>query len=318
VGILIPLVIRHKWLYAGVLLIMIAGGYDYYTHSGSSFRSVFNPVVNKYPAFIKGIKFRLSGKDRINHWYEAQLERVRRLHPLPELEGTVDIYSYNQSYLLATKNHWDPRPVFQSYAAYSPTLAAINEAHLLNASSPDNILFKVEPIDKRLPALDDGLSWPVLLNNYLPGNKESGLLLLKKKNSTNTRPAEVEIVNKSCALGEEVYLPDSPGLLFARIDARSSVLGKMISFLYIKHPLQISLSLDDGTQRTFRFISGMGKSGFLVSPLVENTDDFGSLFNKSDSLRGKTVRSFRIFALPGKRSEYWKDNYTFRLSKIIL
>jgi hypothetical protein len=316
IALLLPIIIRHRWLYPGVILILIAGGYDYYNHTGRSVGNIVNPVVNKYPVFIKGLGFRLSGKTKINRWYEAQLERVRKIHPMPLLEGTVDIYSYNQSFLLASNNHWNPRPVFQSYAAYSPELAAINESHLLSPSAPDNIIFKIEPIDKRLPALDDGLSWPALLNNYVPGKTEGGFLLLNKKNSTNTRPALVEIVNGSYALGEEVLLPDTSGLVFARIDARSNLLGRIISFLYLKIPLQINLSLNDGTQRTFRYISGMGKSGFVLSPMVENTNEFSLLFTNRDSLRNKSVRSFRIFTTENLK-KLWETHFTVRLFKIM-
>ena len=49
---------------------------------------------------------------------------------LPLLPGTSDIYSYEQTALIASGNTWDPRPVIQSYSAYGPSLARMNREHL--------------------------------------------------------------------------------------------------------------------------------------------------------------------------------------------
>src|SRR5260364_219639 len=72
-------------------------------------------------------------------------------------------YLFVQSVLLLTAgNLWSPRPVIQSHGAYTPKLARLNELHLLSERAPNNIVFKVEPIDGRLASLEDGLSWPIL------------------------------------------------------------------------------------------------------------------------------------------------------------
>jgi hypothetical protein len=277
---------------------------------------VANPIGKKYPDFIKGLSFRFSGKKKLKNWYDAQLARVRKDHPMPALQGSVDIYSYNQSYILATANKWNPRPVFQSYAAYTTALAKMNQAHLLGESSPDNILFKIEPIDKRLPALDDGISWPDLVYNYRVDTLWGRFLLLKKKNKLNTSPIKEQLFTKTCRLGEEVTLPDSAGVVFARIDAKSNFAGKIISFFYMLEPLQIAVTLQDGTQKNYRFISGMGRAGFIISPMIERTNELGLFFAHGDSLRHKAVRSFRIFA-PGNEKRLWKPEFSFQFSKVI-
>lgn len=91
----------------------------------------------------------------------------------PRLPGTTDIYSYNQTSLIASEMTWSPRPIFQSYSVFTAKMAEINSNYLLSENKPDNILFKIEPIDNRIPSMEDGMSWPILINHYQPVRLEN-------------------------------------------------------------------------------------------------------------------------------------------------
>ncbi len=82
------------------------------------------------------------------------------------LHGGADLYPVDQAVIIANTTRWDPRPVFQSYAAYTPFLAELNAAHLAGPSRPQTLLFRVAAIDGRFPALDDGPSWLSILSSY--------------------------------------------------------------------------------------------------------------------------------------------------------
>ena len=58
----------------------------------------------------------------------------------------------------------------------------MNEEHLRGETAPDNILFSVDPIECRLPSLDDGPSWPALFDNYTVAKTDTdyGLLYLRR------------------------------------------------------------------------------------------------------------------------------------------
>ncbi len=88
----------------------------------------------------------------------------RRL--LPPVEGSVDIYPFELSALFAHGFLWAPRPVFQSYPAYNAELDAFICGILEGPNAPQHVFFRVQPIDGRLPALEDAGSWPVLLSRY--------------------------------------------------------------------------------------------------------------------------------------------------------
>jgi hypothetical protein len=260
---------------------------------------------------IQGLRLHWSGADRKK--FADSLKVIRKQVPIPTLLGTTDIYSFDQSALLASSNSWSPRPVIQSYAAYTPRLAALNKAHLQGDKAPDNILFRIEPIDGRLPALEDGLSWPTIVTNYSLIEMRNDFAVLRKRAD---RPKEIPIKSlgtETHHLGEEVFLPKVTEPLFAEIEISPTLLGRIASLLFKTDQLRIFIHLTDGI-RDYRLVANMAKTTFLLSPLIENTSDFIllSAFGQQD-LPFKVARSIRISASGGK-SLFWHTAYSLKLS----
>jgi hypothetical protein len=232
------------------------------------------------------------------------------------VEGTTDVYSYLQAPLLASGRLWSPRPIFQSYQAYTPELVRLNADHLRGDRAPDNIAFRVEPIDNRLPALDDGLSWPLLMRNYsLTGNVDAFIYLKKKKSPPEDRPA-TEIYSGEHMLGSDVSVPETNEPVFAEIDVQPTLLGRLWTILYKPPDLQIFVSLANGRKMTYRFIRGIAKAGFVISPLVEDGNDFIALNTADrDALTTKRVKSFALSPVGGA-SLFWSNRYSVRLSTL--
>jgi hypothetical protein len=94
---------------------------------------------------------------------QANFDAMRRSEiartPLPQIGGTVDAYPTDVSALLSHGFDYEPRPVLQSYAAYTPRLSALNAAHLRGSRAPENLLLDIAPIDARLASMEDGASW---------------------------------------------------------------------------------------------------------------------------------------------------------------
>jgi len=88
-----------------------------------------------------GALLRVSQEEKLSDEYKASILQISKNYRLPLLEGTSDIYSYDQSYLIASGNRWNPRPIFQSYSAYTPSLAQLNKEHLLASNAPDHLFF---------------------------------------------------------------------------------------------------------------------------------------------------------------------------------
>lgn len=163
----------------------------------------------------------------------------------------------------------------QSYSCYTPELLELN-AKVLISDPPDFILWQVKEIDNRLPSLMDGASWPAVLGmyTYYPENKNN-ILLSKQK---NTNPLElVEQENIQCHLEESISLPQIENkMLWAQVDIKYTFIGKLLSLLWRPPTIDIDLELPN-KHIVKRVIPGMMKTPFLLSPYIENTDDFRTL-----------------------------------------
>lgn len=311
VGLFLHLVGRDKFLPVVFMITLLAWAYMHRNYSGlNPFRQ--EPV---YKQFVEGLITRANGQ--LQPQFTDSIKQIRKEYPLPVLKGNTDIYSYAQTILLATENKWSPRPVIQSYCAYTGELARINELNLKDNEAPDNIVFRVEPIDGRFPSLDDGISWPTIINNYVPVTLNENFLLLKKNRSNNKTPRRDTIYCSNYKLGDEIILPDSTGVLFAEIGLEQNTIGRLIATVYKPQRLIITSRLKNGEQRVNRFVSTMGMPGFIISPYIENNMDFNQLFIQEDD-KAKMVKSFKISAEGyGNRINLWKKEFPVCVSRII-
>lgn len=229
------------------------------------------------------------------------------------MPGSVDMYSDQQSALLSRDYSWDPRLVFQSYSAYTPSLIRRNEQHLRGAATPDHIVLKLDTIDDRLPALDDGLSWPAMLDNYRVAEAANGWVHLTRKPGPLRRESRfTSLGTASLQLGQEVVLPSSNGPIFVQIDLNPNLYGRLVDTVYKLPLLSLTLLTDDGQRGSYRVIAGMMKTGFFVSPLITDNDGFVRLFDASQLPRKEDkVRSLRLDA----SGAGWLDTYTITFRK---
>ena len=238
--------------------------------------------------------------------YEKNLANERKSHPLPPIKGNTDLYSYNQTVLFAHALPYQPRPVIQSYSAFTPELAATNAAHLRTARAASNILFAIQPLDGRYPSLDDGRSWPELLTLYdIKGTSDDrGTFLLLSRSAVPREFRLTPLQNTSARFGEPVTLPVATnGPVWVEIEIKKSLAGTVVSTLYKPPVLMLTVSLQDHTQRRFRLVPGMAGGGFLLSPMIADNRSFAALasIGRRD-LAGLEVVSMTISADTGSGS----------------
>jgi hypothetical protein len=273
-------------------------------------------ISNKYLLIRDGLNLRINNSEQISKNYQLAIKNLKSKEDLPDLKGTVDIYSHNQSGLISSGNKWNPRPVFQSYAAYTPQLQELNRKHLVKHDSPDNIIFRVQPIDGRLASIEDGPSWIELLRNYSPTNYKNGNLFLEKNIDKKNNILNNEVHLQGYAnFKETVEIHSNGGLVFLKLNIQKNFIGRLLNFLFKPTELIISLKLKNGNVKKFRIISGMVQSGFLLSPLVEETSQFGMLYGRADFLDSQKVTSFSIDTL-GRFNLFWTSQYKYDLNKV--
>jgi hypothetical protein len=228
--------------------------------------------------------------------YFRGLAEINAAYPLPIHSGTADVYPHNQAALIASGLEYNPRPVFQSYAAYTPKLAAANALHLQASAAPQWILFTIAPIDGRYPSLEDGVSWPQLLTRYGVRAQSPGFLVLERLAQPRSYHL-VPIAETDAHLGESLSVPNlrvSP--VWAEIDLRPTAIGKLLSSSYKAPELAISVTCADSQTREFRLVAPMARAGFLLSPLVRDRADFAALASRTreTDLAGQAVTGFKV------------------------
>jgi hypothetical protein len=324
-GLLLPLVLKNRYIIPISLLVLIAWFIVSLNYRMMNYQTLHSRIPVVYKNAWEGAWARLTHKDRFLEDFNSSLLSIRRELQIPPLPGTTDIYSYNQAYLLASGNLWATRPVFHSYAAYNPTLLQINESYLRSARAPQNLLFRIETIDGRLPSLDDGLSWPTIINYYCFNDYIGPYMYFRRRSPISHAPlpplqAET-IYSAAHRLGDTVHIPNVNVPLFAEITLTPSAIGKAFSMVYKMPYLIMKLTLSDGVQRQYRLIPTMTMTPFLVSPLIKSTDDFRILAANESLHQLPVVKSIEIYSitpftsLPARWPDLlWNSAYTLKLS----
>jgi hypothetical protein len=244
--------------------------------------------------------------------YQAQMAILRAQSPVPDLQGTLDIFGVNQSLALAGNAEYRPRPIFQSYSVYTPDLISRNRAALMGPRAPDTILFEIDTVDGRYPSLDEGALWPDLLRLYDVTRYENGYAVLKRR-SAPRNVALSDLHQDSIAFGQDMDVSAwADGLLWVELDIRPTLLGRLRSFLFKPPMLMMTVTTDAGNTQTFRIVPGMTGSGFLLSPLVETTDQFALL-----PARDESIARFSVAAV-GRPAGAFEEQIAVRLKRLTI
>lgn len=263
----------------------------------------------------KGAQGRIFDAEHLGRRFDQALAGLREGFRIPPLNGTTDIYSYDQAYLLVSNNQWNPRPVFQSYSAYTPILAELNESHLRGEAGPDNVIFRVQPIDGRLPAIEDGVSWPALFDNYEVTSWSGQYLFLRRREAMRVASEMPILLEANGRLGESVTVPVTDAPIFAQVKIEPTLLGTMLSLVFKPPRLSMALHLASGQNMDYRVISGMLKTGFILSPLVKDTWDFAFLATGNQRyLDSNRVTAISITPQFGA-GVFWRDIFRVTLKE---
>lgn len=200
-------------------------------------------------------------------------EEVRRSEPMPEPTGAVDVFGTRQGAALAHGLDLRPRPVFQSHKAYTPRLAELNASFYRSDRAPDHVLARVESLLGFHPTSLDGPALLELARCYEPQARAGEFLLLHRAECAGLERRLV--LETRLGLGERLDLRalKRERILWAEIDVRRSPLGMIIALLWAPGGLRIELGPRGEPSRSFRLAPGSGRAGFLLSPVVLDTDD---------------------------------------------
>ena len=212
--------------------------------------------------------------------------------PLPPVEGPVDIYPFQQGIVLAHGLTLRSRPVFQSYMAYTPRLAHANADWLASEQAARSILFRPASLDNRLPAQDDGASWPVLLSRYDPVGP-IGVYAALERRATPRAWRLVALSRERATTGETIALPRA-ARVWARIDVHSAFADSLVGALVAPPTVWVAMTFADGRTRRMRLVPALARDGFLLSPYVGSAADFAALLDSPPPPPERVVTEIRV------------------------
>jgi hypothetical protein len=233
--------------------------------------------------------------------FQEGLAKVRSANPLPSVDGRVDIASNNISAVLAHGLRWAPRPVFQSYAAYTKKLAEANRSYVADsATGPAHFFVQLETLDARVPLQEDPYLWPELLTKYEVASFQGIAHLKRRPLERPTRRADMNLTRDHDGWGMPRAEYD-----FATVRVRPArdVRGWMRGILFKPAPIRMLLDLADGSRRAVSFIVTLADVAFIVSPLIETTDEFVQLAQSYVAIRHKRVTRIQFTDAVGRRLE---------------
>jgi hypothetical protein len=263
--------------------------------------------------------------------------------------ASVDMLSYQQGVVLLNGMNWRPRPIFQSYAAYTPNLLSANARFFEGPRAPDYLVVKLETIDRRLPTLDDGAALLDILHWYHPVLAERSYVLMKRNDigtggqgsgardnkmtrcqgdkvtadvlspchrvtlSPSHPPPDREIVRQAVIhIDQEIVLDRDDELhQVLSLEMQCSRRGKVWGLLHKSPPLYLSLKTDDGQLHYFRLVPEMARTGFLISPLVVTNWDMLQLYAEGVRDQRSGVREQVLTPDPSRLSPFCRRVVSF-------
>ncbi|MBD2305292.1 hypothetical protein H6G17_07170 [Chroococcidiopsis sp. FACHB-1243] len=217
----------------------------------------------------------------------------------------IDIVPWEISLVAANNLNWKPRPIFQSYSAYTTALDNINFKSL-SAEPRDYIFYDFSAIDGRHPFFDEPRTFAYIfcnykLNSYLPKSVEpnkfsypTNLLLLEKllssgcSSSVSTSKMSTVRWNNS----QHVEASDR-SIILAKVKFTYSLFGKIYKSLFRSPPVTMQVTYADGSKRDYRIIPENSENGVIVSHLPKDDNEALSFFRRQ---LPAPVQSFRFHA----------------------
>ena len=214
-----------------------------------------------------------------NWWlstHESQLAKIRDANPIPKVDGSVDVFPSKLIVAFAHGLDTRPRPLLQSYAAFTPALIERDARHFRGDTAPNHVLISVGEIDGRLSTMEDSRGWFELLSRYELKGSTGDLLRLSRRDRPRLLLTAEPTVRTVVKFGEQIVVPaSSSGLIWCRIRIKPAAVGRLASVLYRLPELRLRTteSPTGGSQRDFRLLPGSAEAGFLLEPLVESRED---------------------------------------------
>jgi hypothetical protein len=247
-------------------------------------------------------------------YYKPEIA-YKRLPKISSIVGRarVDMFGCEQACVLLNRLNYQPRPVFQTIAAYTRELDELNERFYLSNAAPDFIVFHLAPADGRFPPLEDSMVFRDLLINYQPIVTEEQFILLK---STGVTVPKVSMVREGdVPFGGQISLAaEGDANLWFEIDVEPTFIGSLLRFVYKPPPLSLWVWPGPEASDPKKFLAPrpMLAAGFVGSPLLLENQDVQDFYAGSRIVRPK---AYSVVIPPGTE-RFWRNTVHYKIFRI--
>lgn len=194
--------------------------------------------------------------------------------------GTVDVLNFGQGLALLNELNYRPRPVIQSYSAYTSALAQLNAEFFRSERAPEFVMINLTTVDNRYPAQEDALALAECARRYQIVRADADFLLLRRRPKASPPADEVRqsLARHVPHWGEEISVPDGKGHpVWLQIEFHPTWLGRLRAFFYHASNPNLTITREGRKPCTFRILPTTSADGFFLTPLVENHAQLASL-----------------------------------------
>ena len=232
----------------------------------------------------------------------------------------VDIIPWDILLVKANQLNWKPRPIFQSYSAYSVALDDINFKSLLKEPR-DYILYNFKSIDKRHPFFDEPKTFFYVYCNYQPSIKMpylintsrlSNIILLERRSEPRNKSEGNKIGSGLSIPWETPYCIESNDnqIIMAKVKIYYSIIGKILKVFFRVAPVKMHVGYADGGDRHFRIVHENSSNGIIISHLPRDSHEALSFF------KGNLPAKVKWIEFKAKNSLIFKPKIELTIIKI--
>lgn len=240
------------------------------------------------------------------NFYREQLRLGRTMNDLPRMRevvgnSTLDVLGYNQAVAVLNRFNYQPRPVIQSYSAYTPKLAQLNADFYASGRAPDYILFRIETIDERYPALDDSRALYQFAHRYRYVLSERNFQLWQRLAEPIDAAAIAPRLLHTAELpvGEPLAVtPWNDQPLWVKIGLDRTLFGRLRDFFYKPPIVRLSIVDRKGNTTAYRMPLPQARAGFILNPMIEEIIGF---MHFSGGELERRAENFTIMVEPADR-----------------
>ncbi len=218
--------------------------------------------------------------------------------------ASIDLIGNEQGILFLNGLRYNPRPIPQSYAAFTESLQRKNQAFFYSSSAPQFVLVGLSLVDGRYAGQEDALTLADLPRLYQPVLEEREYVLLEKRiPAVTSAPVLTKVLERVVSLGQQLELPAPDArALWMEVDADLSLVGKLSAFIHRPPLLSMTVTDAEGVATAHKLVPTIARSGLLIHPILRDYIDLVAFVRGQVN---RTARAVRIDLTDGYAS-YWR------------